>query len=172
MPAAEDPSAVPPPLPADSGGLGWMRRDLEGHGIHSVVEIRPVPRFETPTAWCRLKVPLIAGEETTPFQHAAFLSDMVYSVPFLRSLHLDRKTLFQRPFLAINPDTTINLHRPPRGEWICLDSREAFDASGAGTAVARVYDEEGHIGSMSQSIFLRDTSAAPRDWSKARKKRR
>ena len=53
-----------------------------------------MPGFETPTAWFRLKVPLVADEETTPFQHAAFASDMVYSVPFLRWMHVDKKMLF------------------------------------------------------------------------------
>jgi len=164
--ASDDFSEPPPILPESSDGLGWMARDLDGDGIHSVVEIRPVPRFETPTAWFRLKVPLVADEETTPFQRAAFASDMVYSVPFLRWMHVDKKMLFKRPFLAINPDTTINLHRPPCSEWICLDSRVNYDARGAGTAVARVYDEQGAIGSMSQSLFLRDLGSVPRDWSK------
>ncbi len=164
-PPDDDPEQ-PPRLPESSDGLGWMARDLDGDGIHSVVEIRPVPGFETPTAWFRLKVPLVADEETTPFQRAAFVSDMVYSVPFLRWMHVDKKVLFKRPFLAINPDTTINLHRPACSDWICLDTRANYDVSGAGTAVARVYDEQGLIGSMSQSLFLRDLSSAPRDWSK------
>ena len=66
--------------------------------------------------------------------------------------------------MAINPDTTLNLHRMPEGEWVCLDARAIYDGHGAGTASARLYDARGAIGHSSQSLLVRGFEARPESW--------
>jgi hypothetical protein len=157
----------PPPLPERAGSFGWERPPGDGDdlpALHHALELRPVPGFEAPTAWLRLKVPLVAGEPDSPLVRTAFVSDFTYSVPFIRAMTRSRDALALRPFVAINPDTTLNLHRMPEGEWICLDARATYDAVGAGTATARLFDARGAIGQSSQSLLVRGLEARPESW--------
>ena len=56
----------------------------------------------------------------------------------------------------------------PEGEWLCLDARASYALGGAGTAVARLYDTRGPVGSVTQALFVRGADAAPADWKKYR----
>ena len=42
----------------------------------------------------------------------------------------------ERDFTTINPDTSLNLHRPMIGEWLCMDSHVHYAGCGAGSAAA------------------------------------
>jgi hypothetical protein len=152
----------PPLLPPDDGGMGWLTRD--GDALHEAFEIRPVPGFETPTVWFRLGVPLVRGEAPSPLVRVAVASDFTYGVAVIRRIRLDRDFLQRAPIVAINPDTTVNLHRPMEGEWLCLDTRAHVDGVGAATASARLYDARGPIGFASQSLLVRGPEAAPASW--------
>jgi len=160
------PFEEPPARPASADLRRWFG-EVEGErasrpeAFHHALEMRPVAAFETPTMWFRFKVPLVAGEETTPLERIAVISDFTYSVPFMRQVASDPKLLQRRPFVAINPDTSLNLHRPAEGEWICLDSRTHYAPIGAGTALARLYDERGPIGHSSQSLLVRGPASRP-----------
>ncbi|HTO07944.1 MAG TPA: thioesterase family protein [Myxococcota bacterium] len=157
----------PPALPATAMRFPWSdsRGDAE-NPLQRVLEMRPVPGFESPTAWLRLRVPLVAGEANSPLVRVAFVSDMTYSVPLMRMASRDMKGMAARPFVAINPDTTLNLHRPALGEWICLDARATYVDNGSGTAHARLLDERGPIGHSSQSLLVRGLEARPESWKK------
>jgi hypothetical protein len=164
----EDPAAErPPALPEKAMRFPWSdSRGASENPLQHVLEMRPVPGFESPTAWLRLRLPLVAGETNSPLVRVAFVSDMTYSVPLMRMASRDLRGMAARPFVAINPDTTLNLHRPASGEWICLDSRATYDAHGAGTASARLLDEHGPIGHSSQSLLVRGLEARPESWKK------
>jgi hypothetical protein len=156
---------APPPLPDDDGGMGWPRRPDGVEAMHDCFSVRPVPGFETPTAWFRLDVPLVRGEAPSPLVRVAITSDFAYSLPLMRRLRRDGgESLMRRPFVSINADTTINLHRPPRGEWLCVDTRSHVDPIGAGTAGARLYDGDGVVGLVSQSLLVRGPESAPQSW--------
>jgi len=95
--------------------------------------------------WFRLKVPMIAGEATSPLMRVAAAADFGNGV----SAVLD----WER-FVFINPDLTISLHRLPVGEWVGLDSVTYPERSGVGTAVSKLYDERGRIGTAVQSLLI------------------
>lgn len=154
--------AAPPALPPDDGGLAWPARS--GDALHEAFEIRPAPGFATPTVWFRLGVPLVRGEALSPLVRVAVTCDFTYAVTVIRRMRLDRGWLLRTPVVAINPDTTVNLHRPMQGEWLCLDVRAQVDPLGAATAGARLYDARGAIGFSSQSLLVRGPEAAPASW--------
>jgi hypothetical protein len=161
----EAPGERPPALPEKAMRFPWS--DSRGDGenpLQHMLEMRPVPGFESPTAWLRLRVPLVAGEANSPLVRVAFVSDMTYSVPLMRMASRDMRGMAARPFVAINPDTTLNLHRAAASDWICLDSRATYEANGAGTALARLFDERGPIGHSSQSLLVRGLEARPESW--------
>lgn len=103
--------------------------------------------FRGPSAvWFRLRHPLVAGEEPTPIQRVAVAADSGNGI----SAVLD----FNR-YVFVNSDLTINLLRPARGEWVCIDARTLVGSSGCGLAEACIFDAEGRIGRSTQSLSVR-----------------
>ncbi len=127
------------------------------------IELRPVDGFVRPAAWLRLRVPLVAGELTSPFVSATTLSDMVYSLPIVRDVQRGAR-FAQEPFVAINVDTSLQLHRTPVGEWIGLDAEVSYGPDGAGLGRASLADIDGALGFAQQSLLLRDAAARPSEW--------
>ncbi|MBA2725946.1 MAG: thioesterase family protein [Actinobacteria bacterium] len=97
------------------------------------------------TAWIRATVPLVEGEENSSLTHVLAVADSASGV----SGALD---FFK--WLYINTDLSVYLHRPPTGPWICIDAETTPQPSGLGLASATLYDEQGTIGTSSQSLYL------------------
>ncbi len=103
--------------------------------------------FNGPSAiWFRLRHPLVDGESPSGCQRVAVAADSGNGI----SAVLD-----YRRFLFVNSDLTINLLRPPVGEWICIDARTHLGASGGGLAESALYDTGGLIGRATQSLAVR-----------------
>jgi hypothetical protein len=103
--------------------------------------------FKGPCAvWFHLRHPLLEGEEPSVYQRVAVAADSGNGI----SAILD----FSR-YSFLNLDLTINLLRKPVGEWMCLDARTSFGASGCGLAESVLYDIQGLIGRATQSLAIR-----------------
>lgn len=96
--------------------------------------------------WIRLAVPVVPGEEPTPWQRVAAAADFGNGVSSLEPF--DGATLF------INPDLTIHLWREPVGEWVGLDSVSYASATGIGASDSALWDCSGRIGRTNQSLLL------------------
>ncbi|MFF3934918.1 thioesterase family protein [Streptomyces phaeofaciens] len=118
-------------------------------GYHTAMEVRfAAGSFLEPgpaTAWMRMRVPLVAGEETTPLSRVLTAADSGNGV----SAELD----FRR-HVFINTDLTVSLHRHPEGEWVCLDARTLVDGAGIGLAESALHDEKGPLGRSTQSLYV------------------
>lgn len=97
------------------------------------------------TAWLRMRMPLVEGEEPTPLQRVLAAADSASGI----SGALD----FAR-WVYVNPDLTVYLHRPLEGEWVCLDAATVPERSGVGLTSATLYDRRGPIGRSGQSLFV------------------
>ena len=97
------------------------------------------------TVWFRLRCPVVLGEDPSPWQRAAAAADFGNGV----SAELD---FMSSSF--INPDLTVSLHRPPAGEWICLDARTRFGIPGIGAAESALWDVDGRIGRSLQNLVV------------------
>jgi acyl-CoA thioesterase len=53
----------------------------------------------------------------------------------------------------VNADLTVAVHRPPAGEWICLDAATVAEAHGIGLTRARLWDTSGAFGVSLQSCL-------------------
>lgn len=116
-------------------------------GFHTLIEVRRVggrPGSGRATAWIRIPVPLVEGEETTPLVRLAATSDFGNA---LGSIRASSRTGF------INADITLYVHRLPVGEWICLDTRGAAQPHGVGLMQTTVYDPEGSVGIVAQAVL-------------------
>lgn len=96
------------------------------------------------TAWMRLTVPLVAGEEPTPLQRVIAVSDFGNGL----------SRVLPSGWLYINSDLTIHLRREPVSEWICLRSRTDLGDDGVGLAQSELFDEQGDLGHALQSLVI------------------
>lgn len=128
--------------------------------FHHALDMRPPLGVETPSMWLRMTCPLVAGETLSPFVCTAIMADWTYSVPHIHRI-MSSGGMLDRAFSAINPDTSINLHRPMRGEWLRLDGQAHYGSAGAGTALAFLSDESGPIGHASQAVLIRTVDKRP-----------
>lgn len=103
--------------------------------------------FHGPCAiWFRLRHPLIEGETPAAIERVAVAADSGNGI----SAILD----FKR-YVFVNSDLTVNLLRPPAGEWICIEARTLLGPASNGLAEARIYDEGGLVGRSTQSLVVR-----------------
>jgi hypothetical protein len=140
-PDGVEPSPSPPGVKPMFGGDAIELRFVRG----SIAEPGPA------AAWLRFAVPLVEGEEPSPVQRAAAAADFGNGVSASLDWH---------EHLFINADLTIYLARPPRGEWVGLDSSTAVEPDGVGLAESVLHDADGPIGSAAQSLLVGPRAAA------------
>jgi hypothetical protein len=102
-------------------------------------------RLGPATAWFRLRGPVVLGSPTSPWQRVAAAADFGNGVsaelPFATSLF-------------INPDLTVSVHRPPEGEWVCLQARTRLGSPGVGASESALWDTRGRIGRAIQNLVV------------------
>jgi acyl-Coa thioesterase superfamily protein/acyl-CoA thioesterase superfamily protein len=95
--------------------------------------------------WCRMRAPLVEGEEPSPLQRVLVAADSGNGISAVSDW---RHTWF------INVDLNVFLLRPPEGEWVCLDAETWLEPHGPGLATSTLYDERGRIGRAVQTLFV------------------
>lgn len=95
--------------------------------------------------WFRLAHPVVEGEQPSPAMRAAAAADFGNGVS--RVLPFDG-------WLFINTDLTVQLHRPPRGEWVGLDARTVVQPGGVGLARSTLHDAAGAVGTGQQTLYV------------------
>lgn len=147
LPARGDPVEDPVPSPAESKPFQFDFFQSEV-GYHTGMELRLARgRFGAGriACWIRMRHPLLPGEAPSPVQRVMIAADSGNGV----SMVLD-----PRRHTFVNPDLTVYLHRPPVGEWVCLDARTIPQERGIGLADTRLLDEQGPIGRSAQSLVI------------------
>ncbi len=143
--------ALPAPLQDDIFSHAANRE-----GFHHAIDVR-VDNSATPAImWFRLKQPVLPGLFATPLLRVALAVDWTYSIPAVANRVASGEWLANQPFYGINPDTTLNLHRQPEGEWIGIQSHMTYDDFGAGTVMGQIFDTLGPVGFSVQSILIRN----------------
>ncbi len=142
-----------PPGPEHGEPVEWGRffvDDPDTVRFHSHgVEIRSIGgsflRLGPGLSWFRLRYPVVAGEQTSPFLRLATLADMSNG---------NSQALDPRRFLYVNPDITLYVHRLPVGEWLGMRSAAHQHPTGIGLADTRVFDRDGPLGRINQAQLL------------------
>lgn len=124
-------------------------------GFHRAMEIRLDATASPAIIWFRLTQAVLSGQPITPLQRAAAAADWTYSVPNLAHHIVTGERFGKLPYYGINPDTTINLHRPAEGEWIGIQTQATYGNLGSGTVMGQLFDETGPFGFVTQSILIR-----------------
>ena len=97
------------------------------------------------TAWFRLRVPLVAGEQPSALQRLAAAADFPNGIA---------TPLSWQHYVFINPDLTLYVEREPVGDWICVEASMRVPAGGVGLSEAVLYDREGRVGRSLQSLYV------------------
>ena len=145
LPSVESPLAVASPEQStvQTFPLPW------DEGYHTAMEMRFAHGSATEpgpaAAWFRMRLPLVAGEETAGLSRVLIAADSGNGIS---------GTLDFRRHTYVNPDLTVHLRRPPVGEWVGLDARTSVDQAGIGLADAVLLDEKAVIGRSAQSLFI------------------
>lgn len=130
------------PFPRGNGGEeeGFHRTGMEIRFVEgSFAERGPA------TAWFRLAMPLVEGEEPSALQRVAAAADFGNGAS--RELDWDEH-------LFVNTDLTIHLVREPVGDWVALRARTDLGPDGTGLATSTLHDRRGRIGAAAQSLFV------------------
>ena len=102
-------------------------------GYHHLVESRwPEPPGMAPGSivWVHVQFPIVEGEQPTPFQRVAAVSDFGNA---LANHAADWDDPGQRMRASyINTDISVHLLRPPAGEWLCLVADRSTHINGVG----------------------------------------
>jgi hypothetical protein len=152
---ADGAAPVAPPPGPETGRPNDFRADATMFPSHAM-DIRFVHgTFYDPgpsTAWFKLTVPIIDGEQPSALQRLVAAADFPNGI----STELDWAR-----WIFINPDLTVFVEREPEGEWICLEASTRVQGGGAGLAEAVLYDERGRVGRSLQTLYVapRATSA-------------
>jgi hypothetical protein len=135
-----------PPRPA---GETVFPRAESPPGYQRAIEWRFVDgAFDKPgpaTVWARPRVPLVAGEESSPLQRQMLLADPGNGLSMLLDL---------RHWWFINTELTAHLHRRPVGEWVGLHARTALSGQGCGLAETTLFDSSGAVGRGAQALLV------------------
>jgi hypothetical protein len=150
---AQPPGSVPPgvtppvPVPARPGEQQpppWLR----GWGYGESIEWRYIYGSHEPgpaSVWSRLRVPLIAGEEAHPLDHALVVVDSANGIS---------GELPMGDWLFVPPSLTVALERYPRGDWTLLEARTTLSDDGAGLCTAQLADDDGYYGQGLQALYV------------------
>jgi hypothetical protein len=148
----------PPPFPGPdfeaaqelegSGPPGFDRHGAPMFATHAM-DIRFVEgRFREPgpaTAWFRLRHPLVAGEQTSPLELAATAGDFGNGIATVVSWE---------DHVFINPDLTLYFERPPRGEWVAMQSETRVRPGAVAVSESVIWDQYGRIGRATQALLV------------------
>lgn len=95
--------------------------------------------------WTRLRVPLVAGEQTSALQRVLVVADSGNGLSRLLDV---------ADWWFINTELTVHLHRQPVGEWVCVRAGTTLDGHGVGLAETDLYDETGRVGRGAQALMV------------------
>jgi len=148
LPAEATRRPPPPPAP-EHGDAADFFPGARDEGYHTAMEVSFVAgRFMEvgpATAWLRMRVPLVAGEEPTPLQRTLVAADVGNGIS---------SALDFRDFVFVNVELTVHLERMAAGEWIGVDAVTLPQPSGVATAESVLFDGEGRIGRAAQTLIV------------------
>lgn len=134
--------ALPDGQPRPGPSPQWVRPyrnpfpDREQPGVSGAAEFAhdgDRDSFFVGLTWARLKVPVLAGQESSPLARMAFVADFGSGIGQPRDL----------PVRAINADLSLNVVRYSEAEWLCFTGTGWTSAQGIGHSQALLSDAEG-----------------------------
>ena len=97
------------------------------------------------TVWSRPKIPLVAGEPTSPLARLLLMADSANGVSSVLPFN-------QWTFVPV--DLCISIYRYPKGEWLAMRAETLIGPDGVGTTRATLFDNQSSVGSSIHTLFV------------------
>jgi acyl-Coa thioesterase superfamily protein len=97
-------------------------------------------------SWLKPTVDLVNGETMTPLERLFAVADCANGIG--SKLDITKWTF-------LNTDLAVHVFRIPDGEWIGIRAETNYGPDGIGTTVGTLFDEQGAIGAIQQSVLVR-----------------
>jgi hypothetical protein len=105
--------------------------------------------FGPAIAWARPRLPLLAGEQLSPWQRTMIIVDSASGVS---------QVAHPRKHPMINCDLTVVMHRDLQDDWVCLDAITTVSPGYGALTRALISDRFGPVGESLQTLFSVGTS--------------
>lgn len=106
---------------------------------------QPTAEGESNVVWLSPLTPLVDSEETTELQRLVMVVDCANGAG---------AALDPEKFVFMNTDTAVHLHRMPVGNDFGLRSRGSIGPDGIGVTSAEIFDRQGFIGTVAQTLLV------------------
>ncbi len=97
------------------------------------------------TAWMRLDIPLVAGEDTSPTAEIVALADVANGL----GARLDVSR-----FSFLNTDLDVQVYGTPEGPWHAMQAESSVGPDGVGMADGVLHGPTGPIGRVTQNLLV------------------
>ncbi|WP_374023453.1 thioesterase family protein [Mycobacterium sp. HNNTM2301] len=123
-------------------------RDWDRNYVHSLDWLwLTEPLSEGPgESWIHPTVDLVTGESMTPLERLFAVADCANGIG--SKLDISRWTF-------LNTDLAVHVFRVPDGDWIGIRAETNYGPDGIGTTVGTLFDEQGAVGAIQQSVLVR-----------------
>ena len=122
---------------------------FEPPGFVQAIELHRIVgeiRGGAPTvAWARLKLPIVAGETTSPLQMLACAGDFTSGLANYVNM---------MSYSSPNADLSYHLVRHPQGEWLGMDAATVVGDDGIAQSRTRMFDEDGFLGTSAATLVV------------------
>jgi hypothetical protein len=124
-----------------------MPRNWDTSGFLRTVSWRtqPTAEDESNVVWLSPLVSLVDSEPTTELQRLAMVVDCANGAG---------AALDPEKFVFMNTDTAVHIHRLPLGNDFAVRSRGSIGPDGIGATTADVFDRQGFIGTVAQTLLV------------------
>jgi len=142
-------AAAPPPRPlAEARDRNLTARKWDRNYVHSLEwlwltePLTPGPG----ESWIKPTVDLVSGENMTQLERLFAVADCANGIG--SKLDITKWTF-------LNTDLAVHVFRIPEGDWIGIRAETSYGPDGIGTTVGTLYDEQGAVGAIQQSVLVR-----------------
>lgn len=97
-------------------------------------------------SWIHPNVDLVNGETMTPLERLFAVADCANGIG--SKLDITKWTF-------LNTDLAVHVFRIPDGDWIGIRAETSYGPDGIGTTVGTLFDEQGAVGAIAQSVLVR-----------------
>jgi hypothetical protein len=125
-------------------------------GFHLSLEVRATEASDGPAVWIHTPLQLAEGEPMTPLERMAAIADMTFGVCTRMPPRLPPDGGGPMRAMLINTDTTLQIERPPEGEWFAFSGGFLTDRDGIGISEVTIHDRRGRAGLSHQTLVAND----------------
>jgi hypothetical protein len=141
-------AATPLPRPLAEARSRDLAKDWDRNYVHSLDwRWLTKPLNEGPgESWIKPTVDLVKGETMTPLERLFAVADCANGIG--SKIDITKWTF-------LNTDLAVHVFRIPDGDWIGFRAETNYGPDGIGTTVGTLFDEQGAIGAIQQSVLVR-----------------